>query len=62
VEKDDKDWTGIGLNALETAGDLAGVPGTGQAVKPLRYLDNVNKGKIEDPNVWDAFAGSGAKK
>jgi hypothetical protein len=62
ADKDDKDWTGIGLNALETAGDLAGVPGTGQAVKLLRYLDNMNKGKIENPNVWDAFAGSGAKK
>jgi hypothetical protein len=62
ADKDDKDWTGIGLNALETSGDLAGIPGTGQAVKPLRYLDNVNKGKIDNPNVWDAFAGSGAKK
>jgi hypothetical protein len=62
ADKDDKDWTGIGLNALETGGDLAGIPGTGQAVKPLRYLDNTNKGKIENPNVWDAVAGSAPRK
>jgi hypothetical protein len=55
ADKEYKDWAGIGLNALEVGGDLLGVPGTTQAMKPLRYLNNVRKGKVESPNVWDAF-------
>jgi hypothetical protein len=62
AEKEDKDWVGIGLNALETAGDLSGVPGTTQVMKPLHYLDNVSKGKVDNPNVWDAFVGSAPHK
>ncbi len=57
-DSDDKDWNGIGLNSLEVGGDLAGVPGTTQAVKPLRYMNQVQRGKVESPNVWDAMAGS----
>ena len=56
-EKDDKDWLGIGLNAGEVAGDLAGVPGTGQIVKTLRYIKRANEGKVENPSLWGAVAG-----
>jgi hypothetical protein len=55
---DDKDWKGIGLNYLEVGGDLAGLPGTTQAMKPLRYMNQVQRGNVESPNVWDAVAGS----
>lgn len=57
-DKADKDWKGIGLNTLETAMDLTGVPGTTQAMKPLHYLDRVSQGKVENPNAWDAVVGS----
>jgi hypothetical protein len=60
-ESDDKDWNGIGLNYLEVGGQLAGVPGTTQAMKPLRYMNQVRKGNVESPNVWDAVAGSGRR-
>jgi hypothetical protein len=56
-DKDDKDWLGIGLNAGEVAGDLAGVPGTGQIVKTARYVHRVNQGKVENPTLWGAIAG-----
>jgi hypothetical protein len=58
----DKDWNGIGLNYLEVGGDVAGVPGTTQAIKPLRYMNQVQRGNVENPNVWDAVAGSGAHR
>jgi hypothetical protein len=57
-ESDDKDWRGVGLSYLEVAGDLAGVPGTTQAMKPMRYMNQVQKGNVDNPNVWDAVAGS----
>jgi hypothetical protein len=60
--KEDKDWLGIGLNALETGMDVAGVPGTTQAMKVARYAKRVHEGKIDNPNVWDAVAGSGGKR
>ncbi|HVW78507.1 MAG TPA: hypothetical protein VHB45_12900 [Alloacidobacterium sp.] len=60
ADKEDKDWPGIGLNALETVMDLAGVPGTAQTIKPLRYMNRVHKGEVENPNVWDALVGSGS--
>ncbi len=55
--KEEKDWLGIGLDAAESAGALAGVPGSGQAVKTLRYVKRANEGKIEDPSWWGAIAG-----
>ncbi len=58
--KEDKDWLGIGLNAAEAAGDVAGVPGSGQLVKTLRYAHRANQGKIENPSWWDAIAGGGS--
>jgi hypothetical protein len=58
-DKEDKDWTGIGLNALESGMDLSGVPGTSQAMKPLRYMHQVGDGKVANPNLWDAFVGGG---
>lgn len=62
ADNDDKDWEGIGLNYLEVGGDLAGVPGTTQAMKPLHYLHQVHRGNIEDPNMWDALAGHAPHK
>lgn len=61
ADKPNKDWTGIGLNALETGMDVAGVPGTAQVMKPLRYANAASKGKVQNPNAWDAFVGSGRK-
>ncbi len=55
--KEDKDWLGIGLDAAETGGALAGVPGSHQAVKILRYVHRANQGKIEDPSVYGAVVG-----
>lgn len=57
-DKPDKDWTGIGLNYLEVGGDFAGVPGTTQAMKPLRYMHQVQLGNVDNPNAWDAIGGS----
>lgn len=61
ADRDDKDWTGIGLNSLEVGADLAGVPGTTQVMKPLRYAHRNSQGKIDDPNAFDAFIGSSHK-
>lgn len=58
-DKDDKDWMGIGLDAGEAGGDLAGIPGSQQAVKTLRYIHRANQGLVADPNVWNALAGGG---
>jgi hypothetical protein len=55
--KEEKDWLGIGLDAGESAGALAGVPGSGQAVKTLRYMKRAYEGRIENPSVWGAIAG-----
>lgn len=57
-DKEDKDWTGIGLNAGEAAGRVAGVPGTIQAARVLRYVHRENIGMISDPNAWDAVVGA----
>lgn len=61
-DSDDKDWNGIGLSYLEVGGDVAGVPGTTQAMKPLRYMNQVQRGNVDSPNVWDAVAGSAPHK
>ncbi len=39
-------------------GELAGVPGTTLAMKPLRYMNQVQKGNVENPNAWDAVGSS----
>jgi hypothetical protein len=62
LEKGVKDWTGMGLDALQVAGGVTGVPGTTQILKPLRYYHQVQQGKIPNPNLWDAFVGAGARK
>lgn len=61
ADKEDKDWPGIGLNALETVMDVSGVPGTTQLMKPLRYLNRVRKGEVQDPNAWDALVVPGRR-
>lgn len=58
-DKEDKDWMGIGLDVGDAAGSLAGVPGSHQAVKTLRYMKRASDGKIENPNVWNAVVGGG---
>ena len=60
-DKDDKDWLGIGLDAAEFGGSVLGIPGSGQAVKTMRYVKRANEGKIESPSVWGAIAGGGGK-
>jgi hypothetical protein len=54
-----KDWLGIGLNAAESLGEAFGVPGSHQAVKTLRYVERWKKGKLRNPNVWNAVVGGG---
>jgi hypothetical protein len=61
-DKEDKDYTGIGLNYLDTLGELGGIPGTNQALKPLRYLNHVRQGEVDNPNLVDAFVGAPRKK
>jgi hypothetical protein len=60
-DKEDKDWTGIGLNAGEAAGQLAGVPGTIQAARTARYWHRADLGEIDDPNTWDSVVGAPRK-
>lgn len=60
-DKEDKDWTGIGLDSLQTAMEAAGIPGTAQIFKTTHYVRKANKGEIENPNVWDAVAGGTRK-
>lgn len=57
-DKEDKDWTGIGLNAGEAVGQAAGMPGTVQAARTLRYAHRTQMGEINDPNAWDAVVGA----
>lgn len=61
-QKKHKDYTGMGLDSLELAGTAAGIPGTAQVIKPLRYYHRVGQHKIPHPNLYDAFIGSGASK
>jgi hypothetical protein len=56
-DKEDKDWTGIGLDAAGAAGSLFGVPGSQQAVKTLKYWHRASEGKVENPNLWNALVG-----
>jgi hypothetical protein len=58
---DDKDWTGIGMDGVQSAMDAFGVVGTDQAFKTARYARAANNGSIENPNVWDSIAGSAHK-
>lgn len=60
-DKEEKDWSGIGLDYLETGMDLGGVPGAAQAMKPIRYYKAAHEGKVADPNAFDAFVGSAHK-
>jgi hypothetical protein len=62
AEKGVRDWAGMGLDALQVGGEIAGLPGTTQILKPLRYYHRVQQGKIQNPNLWDAFVGAGARK
>lgn len=61
ADKEDKDWTGIGMDALQSAMDFYGVSGTDQGFKTLRYGRKAQQGKIDNPNVFDAVAGSPRK-
>jgi hypothetical protein len=58
-DKDEKDWLGIGLNAAEAGGEMAGVPGIHQVVKIGRYAKRASEGKLENPNLWNAVVGGG---
>jgi ddrB-like ParB superfamily domain/Large polyvalent protein associated domain 22 len=60
-DKENKDWTGIGLDTLQTAMEALGVPGTDQAAKSIRYARQAGQGKVENPNAWDALVGSAHK-
>lgn len=60
-DNDEKDWTGIGLDAGEATGEFFGVPGTEQAVKTARYAHRVQLGKVDDPNAWEAVVGAAHK-
>lgn len=57
-----KDWTGIGMDGVQSAMDAFGVVGTDQAAKTIRYARQASNGKIDNPNVWDALAGSPRKQ
>lgn len=56
--KEDKDWTGIGLNASEAAGQAFGVPGTTQMMRTARYARRAQQGRIPDPSLLDAVLGA----
>ena len=56
--ENERDWTGLGMNALQTAMDALGVPGTDQAFKTLRYVRKASNDQIENPNPWDAVMGA----
>jgi hypothetical protein len=58
-EKENKDWLGIGLNAGEFGGEVAGLPGVHQIAKTLRYIKRVHEGKVQNPNIWNAVVGGG---
>ena len=60
-DSDDKDWTGIGMDGVQSAMDAFGVVGTDQAAKIIRYARKASNGEIDSPNVWDAVAGSARK-
>ena len=57
-DKEDKDWTGIGLDALQAAMVSAGVPATAEGFRITHYVRKANAGKIENPNAWDAVVGA----
>ncbi len=59
--KEDKDWTGLGINALQFGGDVTGVPGTNQAAQTARYVHRASQGKIENPTIMGAVVGGGHK-
>lgn len=61
-DKEDKDWTGIGIGAGEVAGTTFGVAGTTQMSKTARYYRDAQSGRIDDPNFWDAIVGRPPKK
>lgn len=56
-DEGDKDWTGIGMDSLQTAMEFYGVSGTDQAFKIARYARRAQQGKIADPNLHDAVLG-----
>jgi hypothetical protein len=62
ADKEDKDWAGIGMDELQSSMEAFGVSGTDQAFKIGRYAKKVNEGKIDNPSIVDAIAGSGSTK
>jgi hypothetical protein len=60
-DSDEKDWTAIEMDGLQSAMEAFGVVGTDQTFKTARYARQASKGNIESPNVWDAVAGSAHK-
>lgn len=61
ADKEDKDWTGLGIDWLQLGGDLLGVAGTNQGAQSLRYLHRASQGKVKNPNAWNAVVGGGYK-
>lgn len=57
-DKEDKDWTGIGLDSLQTAMEAAGVPATAEGFRITHYVRKANAGEIDNPNAWDAAVGA----
>lgn len=58
ADKEDKDWTGIGMDALQSTMEAFGVSGADQLFKTGRYARRASEGEIADPNAWDAVAGA----
>lgn len=61
ADNPDKDWTGIGMDTLQSSMDLYGVSGTDQTFKVLRYARKAQQGQIDDPNVVEAVVGQPGK-
>ena len=55
--QNERDWTGVGMSALQTAMEAMGVPGTDQLFKTGRYVRKYSNDQIENPNPWDAVMG-----
>jgi hypothetical protein len=61
-DSEEKDWPGIGLDALQTGMEAYGVTGTDQAFKTIHYVRNASDGKIENPNALNAVVGGQPSK
>lgn len=60
-DSEDKDWTGIGMDTLQTVMDAYGVVGTDQLFKTAKYARKVENDQVADPNIWDAITGAPRK-